>query len=87
MSGYLFKFGKLTLYHIQTPFNTFANRADPDQAALVRAAWSYRSTLFACDNASRYDHTLVDLTSCFFVFVICTNVKVYIIIHSGLSLA
>ena len=23
---------------IKTPFNTFANRADPDQAALVRAA-------------------------------------------------
>ena len=23
----------LTLYHIETPFNTFANRADPDQAA------------------------------------------------------
>ena len=23
---------------IETPFNTFANRADPDQAALVRAA-------------------------------------------------
>ena len=28
----------LTLYLIETPFNTFANRADPDQAALVRAA-------------------------------------------------
>ena len=25
----------LTLYLIETPFNTFANRADPDQAALV----------------------------------------------------
>ena len=24
----------LTLYLIETPFNTFANRADPDQAAL-----------------------------------------------------
>ena len=22
----------LTLYHIETPFNAFANRADPDQA-------------------------------------------------------
>ena len=29
---------ELTLYLIETPFNTFANRADPDQAALVRAA-------------------------------------------------
>ena len=26
------------LYVIETPFNTFAYRADPDQAALVRAA-------------------------------------------------
>ena len=25
----------LTLYLIQTPFNAFANREDPDQAALV----------------------------------------------------
>ena len=28
----------LTLYPIETPFNAFANRADSDQAALVRAA-------------------------------------------------
>ena len=28
----------LILYLIETPFNAFANRADPDQAALVRAA-------------------------------------------------
>ena len=27
----------LTLYLIETTFNTFANRADPDQTALVRA--------------------------------------------------
>ena len=27
----------LTLYLKETPFNTFANREDPDQAALVRA--------------------------------------------------
>ena len=36
----------LTLNHIETPFNAFANRADPDQAGLVRAARS-GSTLFA----------------------------------------
>ena len=30
----------LTLYLIETPFNAFANRADPDQAASVRAALS-----------------------------------------------
>ena len=28
----------LTLYLIEKPFNIFANRADPDQAALVRTA-------------------------------------------------
>ena len=28
----------LTLYLIETPFDAFAYRADPDQAALVRAA-------------------------------------------------
>ena len=28
---------ELTLFPIETPFNTFANRADPDQAALTRA--------------------------------------------------
>ena len=28
----------LTLNLIETPFNIFANRADPDQAAPVRAA-------------------------------------------------
>ena len=39
----------LTLYLLETPFNPFTNRADPDQAALVRAAWSV-STLFAYGN-------------------------------------
>ena len=28
----------LTLYLIETPFNTFANRADPEQVPLARAA-------------------------------------------------
>ena len=37
----------------------FANRADPDQAALVRAG----SALFAYGNMIRYDSTLVDLAS------------------------
>ena len=31
-------FARLSLYPIETPFDAFANRADPDQAALVRAA-------------------------------------------------
>ena len=30
-------FPYLTLYLIEKPFEAFANRADPDQAALVRA--------------------------------------------------
>ena len=37
-------------YLIETPFNTFANRAGPDQAALVR--------LYAYGNMIRYDHAL-----------------------------
>ena len=28
----------ITFYLIETPFDAFANRADPDQAALIRAA-------------------------------------------------
>ena len=39
-------------YLIERPFNNFANRADPDQDALVRAAWS-GSTLFAYGNMIR----------------------------------
>ena len=65
---------------IVTPFHTFANRADLDQAALVRAAGS-GSTLFAYGNMFKYDPTLVDLTSNF--FVLCTNMKVYFIIIVG----
>ena len=42
--------GMLTLDLIQMPFDAFANRADPDQAALIRAAWS-GSTLFAYGNS------------------------------------
>ena len=40
---------KLTHYLIEMPFNAFANRTNPDQAALIRAAWS-GSTLFANGN-------------------------------------
>ena len=56
----------ISLSLIEKPFNTFANRADPDQTALVRAAWS-GSILFAYGNMIRYDPTLVELTSNFFV--------------------
>ena len=62
--------------------NTFANTADPDQADLVRAAWS-GSTLFAYENTIWMDPALVDLTgNCFARF---TNVKVSLIILSGWS--
>ena len=64
----------LTLNLMETRFNAFANRADQDQAALVRAAWS-GSTLFAYGNIS--DPTLVDLTSN--VFALCTNMFVCLI--------
>ena len=71
-----------TLYLIEMPFRAFANKADPDQATLVRAARS-GSILFAYGNMIKYDPTQVDLTSNF--FVLCTSVKVYIISHSGWS--
>ena len=74
----------LTLNFIETPFDpafdTFVNRADPDQAALVRAAWS-GSTLFAYGNMIRYENpTLVNLTGN--SFVLCTKVKVYLYNYS-----
>ena len=56
-------------------FDAFTNRADPDQAALTRAAWS-QSSLFANGNMIRYDPTLVDLTSNF--LILCTNTKIYV---------
>ena len=62
------------VYLIEMPFNTLAKRADPDQA-------DYGKMI-------RYDPTLVDLASYF--FVLCTNLKVFlytVIIHSGWSFA
>ena len=59
----------LTLYLIETPLNTLANSADPDQAALTpdQDLW-------------KYNPTQVDLTSNF--CVLCTNVKVYLCNYS-----
>ena len=51
---------------IEMPFDAFANTADPDQAALIRAAWS-GSSLFAYGNMIRYDPTLVNRISNFHV--------------------
>ena len=50
----------LTLYLIEVSFNTFVSIADPDQAALVGAAWS-RSTLLA-GNMIIYDSSKMDIT-------------------------
>ena len=58
----------------ETPFNALANKADPDQAALVRAAWS-GSTLFAYGNM-----IYLILTRNF--FVLNTNMKVYLYKYS-----
>ena len=69
----------LTVYLIEILFNSFANRADPDQAALVRAAWS-GSSLFA----DRNDISDPSDTSGPDKKFLCS---VYIIIHSGWSLA
>ena len=57
----------ITFYLIETPVNSFVNKAETEQACLIG------STLFAYGNI-RYDPTLVDLTSNF--FVLCTNMKV-----------
>ena len=51
------------------PFDAFAKRADPDQAALIRAAWS-GYTLFVYGNMIRYDPSPVDLTS--YIFLLYT---------------
>ena len=34
----MFRVHFLKTFGVETPFNIFANRADPDQAALIRAA-------------------------------------------------
>ena len=66
----------LTLYPIETPFDAFANRADPDQAALGRAAWS-GSSLF-----------MIKIWSCsLFQFHVQIWKFIYLNIHNGWSLA
>ena len=54
-----------------SPFNTFANRANPDQAALIRSAFMENDIA---------DPILVELTSNF--FVLCTTMKVYLYNYS-----
>ena len=67
----------LTLYLIETPFNTFSIQI---RSPVGSSPFAYGITIM------RYDPAQVDLTSCF--SALCTNVKVfYIIIHSGWSLA
>ena len=66
---------RLTLYLIDTPYNAFANKADLDQAALLRVnsvcLWKYDIS----------DPTLMDLTSNCFV-LLCINMKVYLYNYS-----
>ena len=68
---FLILYISLTHYIIETHFNTFTNRADPDQAA-IKAAWS-GFTVFAYENIIRYDPTPASN-----FYVPCTNVKVYL---------
>ena len=75
----------LTLYLIEMPFNTFANRTDPDQAALVRATWS-GSTLFTYGNML-YQILLKWTWQVIPLFYVPTWTFIYIIIPSGWSLA
>ena len=52
---------------MEMPFNAFPNRADPDQAALVKAA-SSGPTQLVYGNMIRYDPILVKMTiSLFYV--------------------
>ena len=63
---------------METPLDAFANRADPDQAALIRAP-DHDFSVCLC----KYDIdglTLVDLIDN--VFVLCTNMKVYLYDYS-----
>ena len=57
-----------------------ANRADPDQAALIRASCLIRIYSVFLWNMIRYDPTLVNLASIF--VVLCTNVKIYLCNYS-----
>ena len=75
----------LTLYLMDAPFNALANRADPNQAALQRAAWS-GSTLYAYGNMiylilHKWTWQVISL------FQVPSGKFIYIIIHSGWSLA
>ena len=62
---------RLNLYLIEMPLNASANRTDPDQAALARAALSGSSMFFY--DMIRYDPTLVDLTNN--SLFLCTNIS------------
>ena len=61
LTCYIYSNESLTLHLM--PFNGFANKADPDQAALT-ISWS---TLFVYGNMIIYDPALMDLTSNFIV--------------------
>ena len=69
------------LFLIETPFNAFANRVDPDQAQLP----DQDLLLFPLRKYDISDPTQVDLTSNF--IALCANMKVYLYNYSRWSLA
>ena len=73
----------LSLYLIEMPLKAFANRADPNQAGLVRAAF-LGSTLFAIEIwyliLHKWTWQVISL------FYVPTRKFIYIIIQSRLSL-
>ena len=75
----------LTLYLIEKPSNTFENRADPDQEALVRIALSGSLCLLkeTCLDMILHLWTRQVIS----LFYVQTRKFFYIIIHSGWSLS
>ena len=73
-------FSRLPLNPIGTHFNTFVNRADPDQAA--RAAWS-GFALFAHGKMIKYDLTLVDRNMIVYSYNYSQWVELSMDIHEG----
>ena len=65
----------LTVYLIEASFDTLANRADPDQAALVSCLIRLFSVCLWKHDNNVPDPTLVDLTSTFYL-CLSTNIKI-----------
>ena len=68
----------LILYLIEMPFNAFANKADPDRAALVKLPDQALICFLLKYDTS--DPTLLNLTDN--LFVLCSKMKVYLYNYS-----